>query len=560
MYYFKIFVFLPAMKNGKIEVLIIIPARGGSRGIPRKNIRALNGKPLIQYSIETSLQSRYSPDVYVSSDDDEILLLAQRFGSKTYKRPAKLGDAITTLDPVIEDAYRHISATENKKYELVITVQPTSPLLKTSTLDSAIDVFLQKEDVDVLISAKEKRHLTWRKEQGQFIPNYKERLNRQQLPAIYEETGSFVICRSSNIDNYHKRIAGKVELINLPKHEAIDIDDYEDWALCEFYLKRKRILFVLTGNATVGLGHVYRSIVLAYGILAHELVFLVDKDSDLAFKKLSSLHFTTYLQKHKNIIDDIRLLEPDIVINDMLDTSTGYMNALRPIAKRIINFEDLGEGAKLADIVINALYKEKVILKNHYFGSSYYCARDEFVNAQTKEIGKVKKVLLSFGGVDPNNYTLKVLRSIYPFCEANSIKITVVEGLGYQHHNSLKDFKNIECVRNIHNISDYFAEADIIFTSAGRTVYEIACIGTPTIVLAQNERELSHFFADKKFGFVNLGLGTRLGEKDILDSFIHLLNHPEERRELQKRMLSYDVKNGKKRTLKLIKNTIDEID
>ncbi len=556
----KIFITLPTMKNANVKVLIIIPARGGSRGIPRKNIRALNGKPLIQYSIETSLQSEYSPDVYVSSDDDEILMLSMRFGSKIYRRPANLGDAITTLDPVIEDAFLNISDIENKEYDLVITVQPTSPLLKTSTLDRAIDMFLQKDDLDVLISAKERRHLTWRKEDGQFVPNYKERVNRQQLPAIYEETGSFVICRSSNLRNYHKRIAGKVELIDLPKQEAIDIDDYEDWALCEFYLKRKRILFVLTGNATLGLGHVYRAIVLAYGILAHELVFLVDKDSDLAYRKLSSLHFTTHIQQQKNIIEDIRSLHPDIIINDILDTSPEYMKALQTIAKRIINFEDLGEGAKLADIVINALYKEKTILKNHYFGSHYYCARDEFVNAKTKKIEGVRNVLLSFGGVDPNNFTLKVLRSIYPFCKAKGIKITVIEGLGYQHHDSLRDFKGITTMKNVHNISDYFSEADIIFTSAGRTVYEIACVGTPTIVMAQNERELTHFFAGEDSGFINLGLGTKLSEKDILKTFEYLFSHRKEREKMQKKMLSHDIKNGKKRTLKLIKDTIDEIE
>ena len=541
-----------------MNILIIIPARGGSRGIPRKNLRALNGKPLIYYSITNALKSKFKPEVYVSSDDDEILMFAGRFGAKKFKRNSRLSDDKTTLEPVIYNAFMEISSKNKKQYDLIITMQPTSPLLSTKSLDSAIQKFLDNEETDVMISVKEKRHLSWKQDGDNFIPNYKERLNRQQLEPIFEETGSFVICRPENLIKFKKRIAGKIDLYPLNKKEAIDIDDYDDWALCNFYLKRKKILFVLTGNSKNGLGHIYRALVLSYDILDHELVFLVDKDSALGYEKLNKFHFTSYIQKYDNILDDIKEINPDIIINDRLDTDKEYMQSLRKIVDKIINFEDLGSGAKYADLVINALYPEKEKLANHYFGYEYFCARDEFIISKEKEIKNVRNVLISFGGTDPNNLTLKVLNSIYEYCQQNKISITIILGLGYNNEEELARFKDITIHRNISNISDYFLNSDIIFTSAGRTVYEIACIGTPTIVIPQNKRETTHLFADKNTGFYKLPIAEKVSNEDILKAFLTLVNNIELRKEMNKKMLSFDLKKGKDKIISLIKNLIEK--
>ena len=104
------------------SILVIIPARGGSKGIPRKNIRSLDGKPLIYYSIRNALQIKAREvDCYLSSEDDEILTLAKKFGSKIHKRSSENAHDATTLDPVIHEAYHQILNLENKEYDLVIT-------------------------------------------------------------------------------------------------------------------------------------------------------------------------------------------------------------------------------------------------------------------------------------------------------------------------------------------------------------------------------------------------------------------------------------------------------
>jgi CMP-N-acetylneuraminic acid synthetase/spore coat polysaccharide biosynthesis predicted glycosyltransferase SpsG len=539
-----------------MEILLIIPARGGSVGIPRKNLRPLNGKPLLYYSITTAEKSKYNPDIYVTSDDSEILMFAERFGAKTYRRSKALADSKTTLDPVIYDAFLSILLKTGKKYDYIITLQPTSPLLSEITLDDAIDKIVNHPEIDVIISAKEERHLSWKSIDSNFVPNYKKRLNRQFLEPIYTETGAFVVCKAENLVKYKVRIYGKVDLSIIPKDESVDIDDYDDWAICEFYLKRKKILFNVIGNNEVGLGHVYRGLVLAHEIIDHEIIFLLDKKSKLGFDKIKENNFKVQLQNHENIIDDIKEINPDLIINDILDTKESFIKQLKKLGLKIVNFEDLGKGALHADLVINALYPESKSYSNHYYGYKYFCAREEFINSRIKSIGEVKKVLISFGGTDSNNLTIKVLKSIYNYCNISKIRISVILGLGYKNEASLNKFSEIEIVKNINNISDYFLNADLIFTSAGRTVYEIACLGTPTIILAQNDRELTHLFGNYKNGFINMGFGNEVNNNQILEQFNFLANNKRERLKLSKRMLSVDLKSGKRRTIDLIRKQL----
>ncbi|MGM0520408.1 MAG: cytidylyltransferase domain-containing protein [Campylobacterota bacterium] len=541
-----------------MSILVVIPARGGSKGIPRKNLRLLNDKPLIYYAINTALNSTYYIDVYVSSEDDEILNSASQFGAKTHKRDSTIADDKSTLDPVIYVAYEYAKQREKKDYDYIITMQPTSPLLKTNSLDNAITKAIEDKSIETVIAAKDDTHLSWRKENDKFLPNYEKRVNRQYLTPTFTETGGFFITRK-DIITVTNRIGKNVELYVLENGEEIDIDTYEDWNICEYHLRRKHILFVVTGNDTVGLGHVYNTLLLANDILNHQITFLVDNKSKMAYDKIASKNYPIYMQESEDIIQDIFKINPDVVINDILDTDREYIVKLKENKFKVINFEDLGDGAKKADLVINAIYPEKQVLKNHFFGHDYFVLRDEFIYSPQKEINQeVKNILITFGGVDPNNYTRKAIECIYDYCQSNGIKITVVAGFGYDKYESLKEFDNISIQKNVTNISKYMLEADLIFTSAGRTTYEIASISTPAIVLAQNERELTHFFANSEFGFLNLGLGYNINNEEINKNFVELVQSFENRNYMSELMKKIDLKNGRKTVIKLIQSIIEE--
>ena len=251
----------------------------------------------------------------------------------------------------------------------------------------------------------------------------------------------------------------------------------------------------------------------------------------MAYDVIQSKNYPVKIQKASNIINDIKTINPDIIINDILDTKLDYIKSLKENNYKIINFEDLGRGSKYADLVINAIYPKLDEIKNHHYGEEFFILRDEFILSNSKIINrKIKNILITFGGVDPNNYTKRVVDIINEYCQENKITINVVAGFGYNKYDSLKQYTNVNIHKDIKNISDFMLSSDIIFTSAGRTVYEIASIGTPAIIIAQNKRELTHFFASAENGFINMGLGKNITDIEIRNTFLELLNSYEKRK------------------------------
>lgn len=540
-----------------MNILVVIPARGGSKGIPRKNIRSLAGKPLLYYSIRNAKKiNNGEVDVYVSSEDKEILTLAKKFGAKIIQRELNIADDKTTLDPVIFNCYVNASEIEGKNYDYIITMQPTSPLLDSKSINNALKILID-ENYDTVISGIYDTHLTWIKSEKEFTPNYEKRVNRQELPQIYKETGGFVITKSAFM-TLDSRFGPNTQIYPLTKKESVDIDDFEDWNICEYYLNKKRILFVICGNSSVGMGHVYNSLSIANEILDHQISFLTDDKSTLAFDKIKENNYEVFIQTKENILEDIQDINPDIIINDILDTTSEYIKNLKKFVDIVINFEDLGSGSQFADLVLNAMYPEGKISLGHFYGSKYFILRDEFLYTNEKLIkSHVENILISFGGVDPNNYTERVLRLISSICLKKGIAIKVITGLGYQHDDKLiRKFAHIPVFKNVLNMSEEIYQADLIFTSAGRTTFEIAAIGVPAIVLCQNERETSHLFASEENGFLNLGLGYEVGDEKILEAFESILDF-NIRRFMHERMLETDLKNGKKRVIDLIRKTIN---
>ena len=568
------------------KILVVIPARGGSKGIPRKNIRLLGGKPLIAHTIEMGKASEYVDEIVVSTDDNEIKFIAEKFGAETIKRDGKLAEDSIPLDPVIYDATIQKEKEMDEKYDVVITVQPTSPLLKTKTLDLAIETLLNpinndqecdgeniagSEYYDTIISVVDDRHLSWGydEESKKYFPLYKERVNRQYLPKAYKETGSIFATKREFVTE-NSRLGDNMGLIEISKQESIDIDNYEDWWVAERILKKKKILIKADASHEIGTGHIYRGLSIASKLVNHEVVFLIDEAQPLGIEIVSNNNYPYITHNSakwegkeaetlakEELIEKIVEYDPDIIINDILNTNSKYTKTLRDKGFFIVNFEDVGGGVKYAHMVFDALYEHKIPLKNLYSGHKYYILKDEFYYQSFKEIKeKVNKVLLTFGGTDPNNLTEKVLESILESPYENQIE--VILGLGYANKKEIqekyKDNERIEIYENVKNMSEHMHNADLIFTSAGRTMYEIASLGVPCICLCQNERELSHIFGNAEHGFINLGLGSEVSKEEIRETFGNAIEDYQLRCEMNRRMGEVDLKHGFDNIKRLIRN------
>lgn len=541
-----------------MNILAIIPARAGSKGIPKKNVRMLVGKPLICYSVENAVASKYITHVAVTTDDEEVKTLATKYGVYVIDRPAELCKDDVTLDAVIYHAYEEMKERTKCKYDYVITLQPTSPLLTTPVLDQAIEKHIHSE-VDTTISGVNDSHLAWGEKECEFYPLYEKRVNRQYLPKHLKETGAFVITNSIYVKP-DKRFGTKINIFETPESQSIDIDTWNDWVLAEAHLKRKNILLRVDGYDDIGMGHIYRALLLAYNLTEHNIIFCLNQQSDIGIEKIKNSFFKYYV-----IADDDELLEVignekiDIIVNDILDTNSSYVEKLKAQNVRVVNFEDLGSGSYKADAVINALYEKQFKQQTFYWGKDYYCLRDEFLLSEKSKFSKqVKNVLVLFGGTDPCNLTEKVVDAIAKL-HLKDIKYTFVLGLGYKYYERVQErIQNIdldiEVVKNVNHISAYMKSADLAISSQGRTMFELASMCVPTIILAQNEREQTHGFGDLSNGFLNLGLGKDIDKETIALSLKWLIETEYVRKSMYDKMSNIDLKHGIDRVKKLILN------
>lgn len=530
-----------------MKILAIIPARAGSKGIPNKNIRIIGGHPLVYYSIKNALSSNYITDVIVSTDSESIRIIGKQMGVKIKWRDRELcGDEIT-LDSVVFDAI------PKEDWDYVITMQPTSPTLRVETLDAAIKYTIDN-NLDTLISAINAPHLSWKEKDGKKIPNYSQRLNRQYLPPCYMETGAFIISKTSVVKPT-TRIGTKVDIYELPKDEAQDIDDFEDLRNVTAILEREKVAIYVNGNNKRGIGHIYRALE-----MADEFYSKPDIYYDINQTDPREFGLTTHNLIPVNGIFDLfskcKKKQYTIFINDILMTSIDYMIGLRSVLPnaKIINFEDDGEGILKADLVFNALYHNSD-LPQVKAGEKYYIASKTFMLYEPIKIkDTVKRIFISFGGADPQNYSDRLLEIVCQE-EYKNYEFVVVLGRAKQNIEVLLEYNkynNIEVLYDVENMPEIMSFCDIGITSRGRTGYELAILGIPSISMAQNQREEKHGFVCNENGFSYIGLNPANEViKATLDMYINMSK--EGRQHYQDMLLSHDLRNGRKRVLSLIK-------
>lgn len=534
------------IKN-KMKILAVIPARAGSKGIPNKNIRLIHNKPLIYYAIQNALNSRYITDVVVSTDSPEVEIIASQMNVNVKKRNIALcGDSIT-LDSVVNDVASGYDC------DYVVTMQPTSPTLTATTLDNAIEYTI-KNELDTLISVVNHPHLSWGDEQGKRIPNYSKRLNRQYLPPYYLETGAFLISKAEVVTS-HSRIGKKVDVYVIPEEEAIDIDTFSDLMVADVLLQKKKVAIYVNGNNKRGLGHIYRALE-----IADEFYTKPDIYYDINQTNVKMFGFTTHnligVNGFGELLSKLQEKEYNLLINDVLTTSIDYMIAIKktlPNAK-IVNFEDDGEGIYKADLVFNALYQQSN-LSNVKVGEKYYIVSKLFMFYHPIDIKEnVRTIFISFGGADPQNYSDRMLNIISNKKKYEKLHFIVVLGRAKNNVEALMNYNkydNIDVLFDVKNMPDLMSKCDIGITSRGRTGYELAVLGIPTIAMAQNEREEKHGFVNNDNGFTYLGLNpSDYIIESTLDVYINL--SVQDRMKYQYKLLSHDLRNGRRHVMGLI--------
>jgi pseudaminic acid cytidylyltransferase len=217
--------------------IAIIPARGGSKRIPRKNLRNFLGKPILQITIEKILSTQFFTDVYVTTDDQEITSVAQQAGAKVLKRNSYLsGDYATTVE-VISNAIDNIFLSRKCEKEIIACIYPVTPFLNQSHIRSAMKTFESCRD-GYVFAAQESNHINRsfylgsnQEIQMMFAGHNESRT--QDLPKVYCDAGLFYFGYAKNWLSGKSLFSPESRIIELAKYESVDIDTEDDWAFAE---------------------------------------------------------------------------------------------------------------------------------------------------------------------------------------------------------------------------------------------------------------------------------------------------------------------------------------
>ena len=323
---------------------------------------------------------------------------------------------------------------------------------------------------------------------------------------------------------------------------------------------QRKFLVRVDGSKNIGLGHVYNMLTFL-NYLEHEKILVVmNKKRNLGSSKFKKYGYNVkYFSKRKELANIIENFQPDIICNDILNSTISYMKFLKQFGCLVVNFEDLGDGRKIADLVFNPIYYAKKYSKNEFYGEKFACVREEFRVTKRKTVRKnVKKIVITFGGTDPTNKTQKIL-NIWKLLNQKAIQLIVILGLGYSRRNEIKNMAkkmnafgyNVKIIERSDNLSQHFKDCDFAITSNGRTVFEIASMKIPMIAIAVNQRERLHSFVRYAKGGFHIDVHSKHDYIQILKKIDKMMNY-DTRNRFVRNMNNMDLLNGVERVKGLI--------
>ncbi len=225
-----------------MRTLAIIPARGGSKGVPRKNIRLVGGKPLIAWSILAARACPLVTDCFVSTEDAEIAAVSREWGARVLSRPDDLAGDVAAMDGVVRHALAEAETRGACEYDIFLLLQPTAPMRTGDDISEALGLFGNPETASVVSVYKVEDHhpqrMYLRDAQGMLVPLLGEAttVRRQDLPAVYHRNGAIYACRAHLARQTGRLLHDPLAPYVMPSGRSVNIDNEQDILLADILL------------------------------------------------------------------------------------------------------------------------------------------------------------------------------------------------------------------------------------------------------------------------------------------------------------------------------------
>jgi spore coat polysaccharide biosynthesis predicted glycosyltransferase SpsG len=356
----------------------------------------------------------------------------------------------------------------------------------------------------------------------------------------------------------NRSIVGKNHaLFEISTDESEDIDTVSDLRRVQEICDRGLVIFRLTANKTVGSGHLFHCLQLAEQLDHHKILFVLKNCDDFVAELLREQGRDFEIEiELEDVLRSYASFDKKIVVNDILDTERSEILLEKFYGFKVLNIEDLGDGAEYADLVVNALYHQTSASPNSktLSGPRYATLRPEFHDLPSKNIAtRASRLLITFGGTDPAKLTHRVSRVA---SQIPDLQITAILGIGAE---DILPIKGVTIRRNVKNMALEMHSSDLVITAAGRTVFEAAATGTPVLSIAQNARESTHSHLDIESGVVFLGIGEEISDLEIKLAIERLIENTALRVELSNKIVQLVDTKGVQRIANHIETLMKEL-
>jgi CMP-N-acetylneuraminic acid synthetase/spore coat polysaccharide biosynthesis predicted glycosyltransferase SpsG len=535
-----------------MPVFGLVPARGGSSTLPRKNMRTVGGRPLLAHTIAAIRTSRAVDELVVSTDDQAIRTWAELHGCKIHSRSAELATDEADLGELAAVVAEEFAVTG-----ILGVFPPTNPFRSAATIDAAVRRFRQSY-ADSLSTCVRTERVHWYAPSGSLEGATKlggpESTSLGAEGGLFRDNGAIYLVDAATLRARRRLVTDAHVLFEMSPSESLRVDRATDLVEARRRVNRGLVVFRVRADKATGSGHVFHCLQLADELADQHVSFLL-KDCEAWVEEMIRRFNYSAVTEQNLAIDLERLASSNarVVVNDVLDTSETEVLIQRGLGYKVVNIEDLGPGSRFADWVVNALYRPVTTVPQAAWGPRYATLRDEFQDLPPKTIrDQATRVLITFGGTDPAGLACRCVRILN---EHKGIKLHVILGPGTPS-GSFPD--EVTVSRSLPSMAQAMLESDIVLTSAGRTVYEAARTGTPVIVLAQNAREATHAHLGYESGVVFLGIGPLVPDEQIMEVVSRMLDDTPLRRELSRRLQSSIDDGGTRRVGAGIRELLDE--
>lgn len=570
-----------------MEILAVITARGGSKRIPKKNIKNFCGRPIISYSIEAAIQSGVFSEVMVSTDSHEIAEIALESGASVpFMRSARTSDDFaTTSDVIMEvlDKYKEIG----RNFKYICCIYPTAPFITPDKLRSAMEIMVENNSTVVMpvvrFSYPPQRCFVI--DESKYMKyKYPEYMNSrsQDLEAWYHDAGQFYIYNTQKYLELNGSISDGIIPIEVSELEVQDIDNEDDWKIAELKYRLmsenmpNRIFIRVDGNEIIATGHVMRCLAIAEQLkrLGAEVIFVVadEKPADLIRERCFEVDVLDTCWSDLNVETDsfcsyLVRKKAKVVLLDSYYITKQYLSSLSSIVN-VVYIDDLDKFIYPVYAIINyGTWKEGSEYQKKYSGydthllcgNSYVPLREEFKSAKFQVSKNPSRVLITTGGTDQYNMAGNLLEAAMNDSETVNLEYHVIVGYFNKNKEMLSElsgrYSNIILHENVSDMSKWMKYCDIAISAAGTTTYELCACGIPSVCFEVAENQCGAE-AWEKAGYMMFGGNAfkNINEcvENCIKSLIYLKNNFEVRQQYSEKMRSFVDGHGAERIAKFV--------